>query len=76
MLRWLMNTTDIIQTLGGTFAVAKMCGVTPPAVSQWRTNGIPVNKLVLIAIQLERKSKGKWSRKEIPNWQLIWPRLR
>lgn len=76
MLRYLMDTTNIIQTLGGTFAVAKMCGVTPPAVSQWRTNGIPANKLVLIAMQLEKKSNGLWSRKEIPNWKQIWPKLR
>jgi DNA-binding transcriptional regulator YdaS (Cro superfamily) len=70
-----MNTTEIIQTLGGTFAVAKLCRVSPPAVSQWRTNGLPSDKLVLMAFELEKKSDGKWSRKEIPNWQQIWPEL-
>jgi len=25
--------------------------------------------------ELEKKSNGKWSRKEIPNWQQIWPEL-
>jgi hypothetical protein len=71
-----MNTTDIIQTLGGTFSLAKLCGVSPSAVSQWRKNGIPANKLVLIAMQLEKKSNGVWTRKEIPNWKQIWPKLR
>jgi len=70
-----MNTTEIIDTLGGTFAVAKLCRVSPPAVSQWRTNGMPGDKLVLLAAELEKKSDGKWNRKEIPNWQQIWPEL-
>jgi DNA-binding transcriptional regulator YdaS (Cro superfamily) len=70
-----MNTTEIIQTLGGTFAVAKLCRVTPSSVSQWRNNGLPSDKLVLLAAELEKKSNGKWSRKEIPNWQQIWPEL-
>jgi len=68
-----MNTTEIIDCLGGTFAVAKLCRVTPAACSQWRNNGMPVARLVLLAAELEKKSAGKWSRKEIPNWQQIWP---
>lgn len=71
-----MNTTEIIKILGGTFATARLCEVTPGAVSQWRTNGIPKSKLVLLANELEKKSEGKFSRKEIHNWQQIWPDLR
>lgn len=70
-----MNTNHIIDLLGGTFAVAKMCRVSPPSVSQWRNNGIPKDKLVMVAGELEKKSDGKFSRKEIPNWQQIWPEL-
>lgn len=33
-----MNTSDFIDRLGGTGAVAELCdGITPGAVSQWRT---------------------------------------
>jgi DNA-binding transcriptional regulator YdaS (Cro superfamily) len=71
-----MNTNEIIDLLGGTFAVAKMCQISPPSVSQWRNNGLPGDKLVLLAAELEKKSDGKWSRKEIPNWSQIWPDLR
>ena len=71
-----MNTNHIIDLLGGTFAVAKMCRVSPPSVSQWRNNGIPADKLVMVAGELEKKSEGKFSRKEIQNWQQIWPELR
>lgn len=70
-----MNTNHIIDLLGGTFAVAKMCRVSPPSVSQWRNNGIPADKLVMVAGELEKKSDGKFSRKEIENWQQIWPEL-
>jgi DNA-binding transcriptional regulator YdaS (Cro superfamily) len=70
-----MNTTEIINLLGGCYAVAKRCQVTPSAVSQWRTNGIAKDKLMLLATELEKKSDGKWTRKEIPNWRQIWPEL-
>jgi DNA-binding transcriptional regulator YdaS (Cro superfamily) len=71
-----MNTTEIIKCFGGTFAIARRCGVTPSAVSQWRNNGMPGDKLVLLASDLEKRSDGKWTRKEIPNWSQIWPDLR
>jgi DNA-binding transcriptional regulator YdaS (Cro superfamily) len=67
-----MKTTEIIQLLGGTFEVAKRCGVTPSAVSQWHNNGIAKDKLILLATEIEKKSNGKWTRKEILNWQQIW----
>ena len=33
-------SNHIIDTLGGTFEVSFLCGITPAAVSQWRNNGI------------------------------------
>jgi phage terminase Nu1 subunit (DNA packaging protein) len=36
-----MSDSDIIDALGGTGEVAKLCEVTSQAVSQWRQNGIP-----------------------------------
>jgi len=35
----------IIDALGGTCAVAKLCGVAPPHVSSWRKTGIPKKRL-------------------------------
>lgn len=37
------TASKIIDELGGTVAVAKMCDIEPSAVSQWRTSkrGIP-----------------------------------
>ncbi len=33
------NTTNIIEKLGGSGEVAKLCEVTVGAVSQWKTSG-------------------------------------
>lgn len=35
----------VIDALGGTGAVAKLCDVNPAAVSQWRRDGIPKARL-------------------------------
>ena len=31
----------VIDRLGGTFEVARLCEVKPPSVSEWRKTGIP-----------------------------------
>jgi hypothetical protein len=31
--------------------------------------------LIMLATDLEKRSNGKWTRKEIPNWAKIWPEL-
>ena len=40
-----MNTnptpSEIIDALGGTTEVARLCDIKPPSVSDWRKNGIP-----------------------------------
>jgi len=33
--------SSVINALGGTCAVAKLCEVRPPSVSKWRIQGIP-----------------------------------
>lgn len=33
--------SEIIDRLGGTAAVARLCKVKSPSVTGWRTNGIP-----------------------------------
>jgi DNA-binding transcriptional regulator YdaS (Cro superfamily) len=72
-----MNTNKIIELLGGTTKVAKLCNISPPSVSQWRNNGIPPDKLIFMAAELERLSQGVIHRKDIfpENWKQIWPEL-
>jgi len=47
-----MNPSDLIDKLGGTKAVADLCQVRQPSVSQWRMRGIP--KARLLFLQLAR----------------------
>lgn len=74
-----MHFTDeqLINLLGGVSKVAKMCEVSLPAVSQWKSSGIPKDKLMYLAAQLESKSHGLITRKDLfpKNYKIIWPEL-
>lgn len=73
-----MENNEIINLLGGTSKVSRMCGVTAAAVCQWRKKGIPKDRLIFVAALIERLSEGKYTRKQMfPNsWQDIWIELR
>lgn len=43
-----MNQNEIIDKLGGTAEVARLCQVKPPSVSQWRESGIPAARLMYL----------------------------
>jgi hypothetical protein len=46
--------SQLIDTLGGTSAVARLCEVTPQAVHQWRLDGIPkARRMYLEAVRPE-----------------------
>lgn len=71
-----MDVIKLIEDLGGTSAVADLCGVKAPSVSGWKETGrIPDDKLIRLAPIAE--SRGVSTRKELfPNdWQDIWPEL-
>ncbi|RQM44724.1 hypothetical protein EHZ19_26830 [Paraburkholderia bannensis] len=44
------KASRIIDSLGGTGEVARLCDVDPAAVSQWRRNGIPKARLQFIRL--------------------------
>ena len=45
-----MNANIIIDSLGGTAEVARLCRVKPPAVSQWREKGIPEYRIQFLRL--------------------------
>lgn len=45
-----MNTSKIIDDLGGTSVVAEMCEIKPASVSEWRKNGIPDARLMYLKL--------------------------
>ena len=49
--------SEIIDELGGTGAVAAICGVGPSAVSNWREDGIPAARRWQIAQALRAAKK-------------------
>lgn len=53
-----MNDSKLIDLLGGTGEVAKLCDVTVGAVSQWRKSGIP--KARLMYLRVVRPDVFKW----------------
>jgi DNA-binding transcriptional regulator YdaS (Cro superfamily) len=73
-----MENNEIINLLGGTSKVSRMCSVSPASVSQWRKKGIPKDRLIFVAALIEKLSEGKYTRKQMfPNsWQDIWIELR
>lgn len=44
------NHSDLIDLLGGTFEVARLCEVKPPSVSEWRRKGIPRARLMYLKL--------------------------
>jgi DNA-binding transcriptional regulator YdaS (Cro superfamily) len=72
-----LTDTAIIDLLGGTNKVAKMCDVAPAAVSQWRIRGIPSDKYMILGARIEKESHGLVSRKDLfpTNFWLLWPEL-
>ena len=45
-----MDANQIIDALGGTAEVARMCDVQPPSVSEWRKEGIPRARLMYLRL--------------------------
>jgi hypothetical protein len=45
-----MDANKIIDALGGTNEVAKLCGIKPGSVSGWRVSGIPQARLMFLRL--------------------------
>jgi len=72
-----LTDTAIIDLLGGTAKVARMCKVDSAAVSNWRIRGIPADKFMFLGARIETESHGLVTRQDLfpKNFWLIWPEL-
>ena len=72
-----ITESAMIDVLGGTAKVARMCKCDNATVSTWRKRGIPHGPLLLLAARIEKESHGLVSRKDLfpNNFWLIWPEL-
>jgi hypothetical protein len=46
-----MTSSEIIDALGGTSKVARLCEVKNPSVSEWRVRGIPKARLLFLRLK-------------------------
>jgi DNA-binding transcriptional regulator YdaS (Cro superfamily) len=72
-----LTDSAIIDLLGGTAKVARMCKVDNAAVSNWRVRGIPADKYMFLGARIEKESNGLVTRQDLfpTNFWLIWPEL-
>jgi DNA-binding transcriptional regulator YdaS (Cro superfamily) len=72
-----LTDSAIIDLLGGTGRVAKMCKVDSAAVSAWRIRGIPADRFMFLGARIEEASHGLVSRQDLfpENFWIIWPEL-
>ena len=68
---------EIIDILGGSAAVARRAGVRLPSVSNWKKKGIPKGRLIALALDIETKSNGRYTRLSLLQEEapLIWADL-
>lgn len=48
----------VIDRLGGTSAVARICECKPPSVHEWRVNGIPKARLQFLRLAFPEAFEG------------------
>ena len=72
-----LTDAQMIGILGGAKAVANLFKIDQAAVNQWKVNGIPLNRLVFLAAEIEKKSNGLVTRRDMfPKLALfVWPDL-
>ena len=72
-----LTDSQMIDLLGGTVAVAKKLRLSPSAITQWKLVGIPLNRLVFLAAEIEKQSHGLVTRQDMfPKLALyVWPEL-
>lgn len=64
-----LSDSQIIDALGGSAAVADLCDISLPAISQWKHNGIPQARRDYLAelrpdlFPREAARKAKWKAK-------------
>jgi len=72
-----LTDSQIIDLLGGCTKVARLCGISVPAVSMWRKKGIPASQFIFLGATLEKESKGLITRKDLlpQSWHIVFPEL-
>lgn len=68
------KSSNLIDCLGGTTAVARMFNISPPSVHEWRARGIRTDRLIELARRMGREISSLDDLKP-DRWHVIWPEL-
>jgi DNA-binding transcriptional regulator YdaS (Cro superfamily) len=73
-----MEAKTLFDILGGPTKIAKLCGISVAGASQWRNTGVPNDRLIFLAAEIEKATEGNVSRQMLfpHNWKQIWPELK
>lgn len=73
-----MQAKTLFDILGGPTKIAKLCGISVPGVSQWRITGVPSDRLIFLAAEIEQATEGNVSRQMLfpETYRQIWPELK
>ena len=73
-----MEAKTLFNILGGPTQIARLCGISVAGVSQWRNTGIPTDRLIFLAAEIEKATEGNVSRRMLfpYNYNTIWPELK
>lgn len=52
------SAAQVIEALGGTFAVARIFNVKPPSVSDWKKDGIPAARVMFLKVAHRKALAG------------------
>lgn len=55
-----MTDSEVIDSLGGTTAVANIFNIKPPSVTYWREAGIPTARKQTLALLFPKKVPKDW----------------
>lgn len=72
-----MQATELFSILGGPTKIAQLCGISVPAASMWKRTGVPQDRLIFLAAEIEKATDGEVTRKSLfpTTYQTIWPEL-
>ena len=72
-----MEATKLFSILGGPTKIAKICGISVPSVSMWQRTGVPQDRLIYLAAEIEKVTEGEITRQKLfpETYKFIWPEL-
>jgi len=70
-----LDSTAVIEALGGTTAVARLLGIKPPSVHEWRGSEIPEARVLQLGAAIEAACGiPRWDLRP-DDWWKVWPEL-